>query len=172
MISRDFFSVANNLGDSVAFNSESDTHEITLAKARVGIANPHRTSGLRAAVSDCSWRRRIAPAIAARPGRCRTLPPPPCSAGSGFGLAVPRRPAPCRRARDRGRPVPERLFCRGAENGGDVELSRLYGKSIKDRVMVVPEYRRDEGVLGERRAATDAEKAWALVLAAELNDKI
>ena len=27
MISRDFFSVANNLGDSVAFNLESDTDE-------------------------------------------------------------------------------------------------------------------------------------------------
>jgi hypothetical protein len=27
MISRDFFSVANNLGDSVAFNLESDTGE-------------------------------------------------------------------------------------------------------------------------------------------------
>ena len=26
MISRDFFSVANNLGDSVAFNLESDNH--------------------------------------------------------------------------------------------------------------------------------------------------
>ena len=28
MISRDFFSVANNLGDSVAFNSESDSADV------------------------------------------------------------------------------------------------------------------------------------------------
>ena len=34
MISRDFFSVANNLGDSVAFNLESDTRR-TFARRRL-----------------------------------------------------------------------------------------------------------------------------------------
>jgi len=45
MISRDFFSVANNLGDSVAFNLESDTLSDRHVPVPIGVSKVPEASG-------------------------------------------------------------------------------------------------------------------------------